>query len=149
MKNSPAAYWIINITAFLLILLFVYTGLSKLNDKRTFEIVLLKSPLIKAYATELTYLVPLAELIIAFLLFFPSSRYWGLWAALFIMVLLTLYLGYMIIFSPQLPCSCGGVIKKLSWRNHLLLNIIFIILPALSIKLIKQHQRFIAINRNS
>lgn len=133
----------------LLILLFTYTGLSKLIDRNSFQLVMSKSPVIGKYAAALSWSIPLIELSIIFLLLIPATKKIGLWASLILMSIFTIYIAYILLFSPRLPCSCGGVIQQLSWKNHLLFNTIFIILPALSIKLYKHHQLFIAINRNS
>ena len=101
----------------LLILLFVYTGLSKLLSIERFEAVLGQSPIISSGAGMLAWQVPLTELGIALLLFFSATRLVGLWAALVLLSLFTLYLGWMVLFAPHLPCSCGGVIGSLSWKQ--------------------------------
>jgi len=40
-------------------------------------------------------------------------------------------------FVEKLPCSCGGVIAKLSWNQHLLLNLGFVLLALGAIALLK------------
>lgn len=87
----------------LLILLFVYTGLSKLLSIEHFQAVLGQSPLISSGAGLLAWQVPLTELAMALLLFFSSTRLVGLWAALVLLALFTMYLGWMVLFSPHLP----------------------------------------------
>jgi hypothetical protein len=34
----------------------------------------------------------------------------------------------MVLTSANLPCSCGGVIQQLSWKQHIVFNISFIVL---------------------
>ena len=29
----------------------------------------------------------------------------------------------ILIYSPYVPCSCGGIVSALSWTQHLILNI--------------------------
>lgn len=117
----------------LFILVFVYTALSKFLDFRTFQFVLKQSPLIGNYNTIIARLVPVVELIIAALIFFPKSRKFGLVAALTIMVLFTCYIGYMLVYTPNLPCSCGGVISKMTWPQHFAFNIVLTLLAVLAI----------------
>lgn len=116
---------LVEIIGGLLILLFVYTALSKLMDISRFKVPLKESPLIRNYASFLSIALPLIELIVAGLLFFPKSRLAGLYASLTLMTAFTIYIGYMISFADHLPCSCGGVISKMSWKEHLIFNIFF------------------------
>ena len=123
--TQPRAIFVRDILSDLLILLFVYTGSSKLMELQRFRIVLSQSPLIGAFAGIVSVVIPLAELATAALLFFPVTMKWGLIASVSFMLLFTIYVGYMIAFTPHLPCSCGGVIKKLTWREHLVFNLFF------------------------
>jgi hypothetical protein len=40
----------------------------------------------------------------------------------------------MVSFDKNLPCSCGGIISKLSWKQHILFNLFFIMLSITGIK---------------
>ena len=104
------------------ILLFVYTALSKFNNLDRFAATLAQSPLLGAASGFFAPAIPVIELLVATLLFVPSRRYWGLVSAASLMALFTGYIGYMLLFSPRLPCSCGGIINGLSWKGHLLYN---------------------------
>jgi hypothetical protein len=119
---------IVDIISSLFILLFVYTAVSKLSTIRMFQVVLHKSPLIGEFNVLLSWAVPITELLITALLFVPRTRRLGLAVSLALMSLFTLYLCYMLLFTPDLPCSCGGVLKTLTWNEHLLFNIFFIFL---------------------
>ena len=129
----------IEITSAMLTCLLLYTGINKLKDIESFQSVLSASWVIRSFVIELSYLLPLAELLTAFLLFFPSTRLMGLWMALALLTMFTIYIGLMLLYSSKLPCSCGGAINRLSWRQHLIFNIIFVILPAVSIRLYKKN----------
>lgn len=135
--------------AALFILLFVYTAISKLQELTVFRLALQRSPLLEQWAGALSILVPFVELLIAILLFIPKSRPAGLYASLVIMVLFTNYLCYMILFTPHLPCSCGGVIRELSWKQHVIFNTALIVLDICAIILATRNKLFIAINRGS
>jgi uncharacterized membrane protein YphA (DoxX/SURF4 family) len=120
--------FITDIISALLLLLFLYTSLSKLGDHETFKNVLTRSPLLNPIAGIMAWLLPITELGIVILLFIPSSRLKGLYASFILISLFTLYLIYMIAFTPNLPCQCGGVLKLLSWEQHIFFNLFFILL---------------------
>lgn len=133
----------------LFIFLFAYTAISKLADYRTFAALLSQSPLIGATAPVLSWVLPLVETIITFLLFFPSSRPLGMILTTGLMSLFTLYVAYMLLFVSELPCSCGGVLATLSWKEHLLFNLVATALAIWALRNLKRDKRFIAINRLS
>ncbi len=135
------------IVSALFIFLFVYVALSKLINHDQFIYALKQSPLPAKFAVPVSWLVPITELIIPLLLFIPASRRQGLLLSAAIMGAFTIYIGYMLIFTPQLPCSCGGIIQQLSWQGHLVFNILFTVLACIAFILSKQPKFFIAINR--
>src|SRR6478672_10059791 len=110
----------------LVIFLFGYTAISKLLSIDRFEAVLEQSPLISSGAALLAWQIPLAELVIVLLLIFSSTRKMGLWASAILLSFFTVYLFYMVLFSPHLPCSCGGVISSMSWPVHIGFNVVCI-----------------------
>jgi hypothetical protein len=54
----------------------------------------------------------------------------GLYASFFLMSLFTAYLMIMLNVSYYVPCSCGGVLEKLSWNQHIVFNVFFIVISA-------------------
>jgi Ni/Fe-hydrogenase subunit HybB-like protein len=110
------------IVASALILLFAYTASAKLYDQVLFESVLSQSPWLRPYATFLSWGVPCVELVIVALLYFPSSRRLGLFASFALLSSFTVYIIAMLLFSPHLPCMCGGIISSMSWGAHLGVN---------------------------
>lgn len=119
----------------ILIFLFVYTASSKLFQWDTFNSALQKAPLLKNYTEMAAWSIPLIEFAIASLLFFPKTRLIGLYSALSLLIVFTIYIGCMILFVPHLPCSCGGVLQQMSWKQHLLFNIFFVIVSCFGIYL--------------
>src|SRR6266498_5549539 len=99
---------IIEIICSLLILLFVYTAISNMLDFTSFKNVLNKSPLIGEKAAVVALAIPITEGLVSVLLFFPRSRFCGLYGSFMTMAIFALYLAYMIVFTPNLPCPCGG-----------------------------------------
>lgn len=124
----------------LLIFLFVYTASSKLIGHNSFVFTLSQSPLLKQFSIPLSWVIPLAEIIISCFLFVPRLRKIGLLLSVLLMTVFTIYISYMIAFTPQLPCSCGGVIKSLTWWEHLLLNISFIVIAFFGWLMIKKNK---------
>src|SRR5690606_21323683 len=114
--------------ASLLILLFVYAGISKLLDYDTFKFQLGRSPYVTNMAGFVAWALPAGEIIIAVLLIFQRTRLLGLYASFSLMLLFTGYIYTMLNFSHYIPCSCGGVLSEMSWMQHLIFNIVFTIL---------------------
>ena len=124
---------VVEIISSLLLLLFLYTALSKAYEFNSFQGMLAQSPLLRANAVLFARLLPVIEILVAALLFFPRTKLLGLYSSLFLMLVFTLYISYMVIFFPLLPCSCGGVIKHLSWTQHIVFNLFFIVLSVIAI----------------
>lgn len=120
--KTNAAFFI----SLLLIFLFAYTASSKLIDSKSLVAVLRQVPLIERGASVVAVLLPLAELLIALLLIFERTRLLGLYASSILLVVFTGYLLYTVLFVPKLPCSCGGVVGWMSWRQHLVFNLFLI-----------------------
>lgn len=117
----------------ILIFLFAYTAFSKLFELSSFRAVLSTSPLIHAQAWIISFAVPITEFIIALLLCFSSSRLKGFYGSFALLLIFSTYIAYMIKTTPELPCSCGGVIQQLSWGQHFLFNLFFILLSLIGI----------------
>jgi hypothetical protein len=120
------------------ILLFVYTATSKLLAHNAFLITLKETGVISFASGFLSWTIPAIEIIISFLLLIPNYRTIGLMSSFGLMLLFTIYIAYMLITSSHLPCSCGGIIGKLSWKAHLWLNIFLTMLAATAIYLNKR-----------
>src|SRR5690606_31711863 len=131
--NSLKKEIIIKIICYLYVLLFVYAATSKLIDFETFKNQLGQSPLLSAYADIIVWAIPSSEIVIAFFLCFKKSRVIGLYSFYFLMIMFTAYIIIILNFTSYTPCSCGGVLEKLGWIEHLYFNLAFIILSALSI----------------
>lgn len=120
--RSPLKPTLISIIGSVFIFLFVYTAVSKLLAFTLFRLTLSKSPLIGSLAPVVAVGLPAVELAVAALLFFPATRRAGFWASLLLMIVFTAYIASLLLFAAHLPCSCGGVLKHLSWTEHLVLN---------------------------
>ncbi|MEE1962049.1 MauE/DoxX family redox-associated membrane protein [Allomuricauda taeanensis] len=114
-------------------ILFVYTAVSKLINLGVFQWRLERMPYIFPYASLISWGVPFLELVIAGLLWFPKYRTMALYASFILLGLFTSYIIVVLKYSDSIPCSCGGVISTLGWRDHILLNITFMVLSLLGI----------------
>lgn len=110
-------------TRLLLILLFVYTGISKLIGYYLFYEQLTKIPLLQNIATPISIAVPGIELVAAIALVFKKWEITGWWLSALLISMFALYIAVMMLFAPSLPCSCGGIISFLTWQQHLWINI--------------------------
>ncbi|MGM8361933.1 MauE/DoxX family redox-associated membrane protein [Flavobacterium sp. ARAG 55.4] len=124
---------IITIIVLLYILLFSYAAISKILDFENFQVQLGQSPLLSAFAFEISYLVPFAEIVIVLILLKTSWRYLGLLGSLILMTLFSSYIFIVLHYTSFVPCSCGGILEKMSWNSHLLFNLFFVLLAIVSI----------------
>lgn len=132
---------IIEIICALFILLFAYTALSKLLNFESFKQVLSLSPSIGENAPIIAWTLPIVELIVASLLFIPRTRTQGLYGSFSLMVVFTIYLSYMLAATPDLPCTCGGVLSQMTWNQHLVFNIFFTLIALFGIIINKRSKK--------
>ena len=131
---------VVEIITVLYIILFLYTGLSKLMDYSIFREQLEESPLLSSISSPIALGLPIAELAATLLLTIPRWRLKGLYASLVLMILFTSYVIGILIFDEHLPCSCGGIIGELSWPQHIVFNSSFIGLAVIAIVFEKKNR---------
>ncbi|WP_426330103.1 MauE/DoxX family redox-associated membrane protein [Pedobacter sp. R-06] len=118
----------------LLILLWGTTAASKLGDLKGFQADLDKQVFTVAFTSFLLFAVPVSELIAALLLAFVKSRLIGLFLSLILIASFTIYIILILAgYFNKVPCSCGGVLKLLGWKMHLLFNLFFTAITLLTI----------------
>ncbi|MBP1222349.1 DoxX family protein [Flavobacterium sp. 1355] len=122
-KNS-----VIEMASVLYMSLFVYAAASKLLEFENFQAQLGQSPILGAYTGILSYAVITSELILAVLLAFSKTRLFALYSGFGLMAMFTVYIVIILNFSSNIPCSCGGVLENMGWKQHLIFNIFFIVL---------------------
>ncbi|REA56432.1 hypothetical protein DSL64_26930 [Dyadobacter luteus] len=121
---------------FLLTVLFLYTALSKLMDLDTFHSQLANQNIPKWTVAYLVWLIPASELLAVGLMIFGSSRSLGLYMSSLLMLAFTVYIGLVVIgFFDRVPCSCGGVLKSMSFGSHLVFNLFFLSIAILAANL--------------
>ncbi|MBQ0148587.1 MAG: hypothetical protein KBS93_09155 [Flavobacteriaceae bacterium] len=123
----------VDIISYLFILLFVYAAISKIMDFETFQVQLGQSPILSAYAGLISYGVIATELIIAGLFIFKRTRLVAYYGGYMLMVAFTVYIYLILNFSDYIPCSCGGILEKMGWTEHLIFNVVFVILSIIAV----------------
>jgi uncharacterized membrane protein YphA (DoxX/SURF4 family) len=119
---------IIEIISFLFVLLFLYAAINKILDYQKFTVQVGQSPLLTGFGGTIPWLVITVEVLISLLLVMPRSRLFGFFAAFSLMTMFTAYIFIILNFSSSIPCSCGGILEKLGWTEHLIFNSVFILL---------------------
>ncbi len=133
---------LVEIISILFILLFTYAAVSKLLDYRHFRIEMGKSPVLAGISGWLAWILPVTEMIIAVILCGPKIRWVGLYLSLTLMTMFTTYLITILKFSAFVPCTCGGLLEKMSWNTHIGFNIFFIALALLAILFLPEQKTF-------
>ncbi len=123
---------IVEIISILYASLLVYTGIHKLMDYELNREQLSVMPLVASFADVFAWLLPLIEFVIAVVIFIPKSRTAGLFFGMILMVAFTGYVIVLMTGPGELPCTCGGFLKSLSWPQHLAFNLVFVILGILA-----------------
>lgn len=119
-----------------LVLLFTYAAISKLADPGLFRAQLYLQPFPHGFADLLVVGIPALELVAIGLLCLELTHQAGLWLSLTLMSAFTGYIALILLFHHgQLPCSCGGILNRMSWETHLLFNLCFVWASAAAIRL--------------
>jgi putative oxidoreductase len=122
----------------LFLILFLYTALSKLldYDKFVFQLRLAPVNLMIYWAPIIALVLPLIELGISvgliFGFYYDKIRNKAIMAGIILLVVFEVYITSLLLIGSHLPCTCGGIISKMSWRMHLLFNAAFIIFGLIS-----------------
>lgn len=135
----------------LLVVLFAYTGVTKLITVREFAGTMWDVNFLHPYIDFLMYFIPLVELLTAALLSVSSitiarttipTRKIGLYLSAILMFAFSIYIASMIrLYNPQdLPCSCGGIVSQLNWHQHLYFNMSMFMLSVAAIVIVTKNK---------
>jgi len=129
---------LIEIISVLYMSMFIYTALSKWSDYTMTREQMALMPLMTPVAHIVVWLLPTTEIVISILLFMSKTKKIGFYASTTLMMLFTLYIAYMMIYYPKLPCSCGGFLSALSWPGHLVFNVVYILFGIMALLLLRR-----------
>lgn len=132
--GKSTANLIIAATTVALIFLWVYAAMSKLLNYEQSRLQMMNQVFPDLINRILLWTVPCGELLIAGLLLFHGTRKIGFFLSA---ILLLLFSGYILLVMfnvfGRIPCSCGGIISKLNWEQHLVFNLVFLALAILGL----------------
>lgn len=112
-----------------LVFLWTYASLDKLIRFETSRKAFHNQTFPPELAEALSYLVPEVELLIALLLLFSVTRWWGYLCSVLLLTVFTTYVGLIWVGAfPRVPCSCAGIIDSIGWTEHFVLNLVLIAL---------------------
>lgn len=115
------------------ILLFIYAAVNKMVDFEKFSVELAKSPILNPIASWVVVAVPSIEIVLSIFLIIKPLRLLALYGAFSLMVMFSAYIVAILKFSSYIPCTCGGVLQNMGWREHLIFNIGFVTLGAIGV----------------
>lgn len=143
MKQMIAKNIFIEVVTYLFILLFLYTGVMKLIDHLDFYFAIQKSHILYRFASLVSWLIPILELLIVACLLVSKMRRIGLLSSFILMALFTVYVGYNAFFTTheERPCTCGGIIQDMTWIQHFFFNTAFTLFALLAYRFDRQKVR--------
>lgn len=129
----------LDISAFLFILLWGYTAISKIHEFDETLVQISQSPMIGEWAGFIAVILPIAELFLVVLLLMEKTKKTGLLLSLGMMTAFTTYIILMLNFSYHIPCACAGILShgiiwkgevvfKMTWERHIIFNLVFVII---------------------
>lgn len=132
---------IIEIITISFILLWSYAAFNKLVDLDKSRSEMLNQVFPIWIAEILYWLVPTLEIGLCALLIFTKTRLMGIYGSLILMNSFTLYIAVVMtgVFG-RVPCSCGGILSNMSYGNHLIFNLFFVLLAFTAVILSKRKQ---------
>src|SRR5579883_2268366 len=120
---------ILEVIATLLVFLFLYASLSKILDFKTFIREMNNQPLPNSWTPFLVRIIPCSEIALSITLIFEQTRLLGFYGSLILMSAFSIYSIIILLHAfSYIPCSCGGIIRRLSWRQHFVLDLFFVAL---------------------
>lgn len=131
----------VEIITALFVILFLYTGISKIMEYDIFKDQLKESPIVGFAAPLVAVGLPAFEFLLVAALIIPRWRLKALYASTGLMVAFTIYIIVLMNISDHLPCSCGGVLAQLSWGQHIVFNSVYIVLGIVGILLERKSHR--------
>lgn len=123
-----------------LILIWTYSGLDKLIQFDQSRKSFLNQPLPNEIEEVLAYSIPGVELLLALLLLFSVTRWWGFLGSSLVLTVFTSYVGLIWVGAfPRVPCNCAGILESLGWAEHFILNLGLIGVSILGLYLTPSH----------
>ena len=115
---------LIHSSYFIIIAIWGYTGLDKILRFKESRNAFHNQTFPGALAEILSYTIPGVELLLALLLLFSATRWWGYLGSALLLTVFTTYVGLIWVGAfPRVPCNCAGIIESLGWGGHFWMNL--------------------------
>nr|MBC7614376.1 hypothetical protein [Pseudopedobacter sp.] len=134
---------LLHIEIAMLILLWSYASIVKLiNMPLTFS--QMHNQVFPIWMADiLAYAIPILEIALVLLLLIPRYRKLALWLSIALLSAFTIYIILIKLFLfGRIPCSCGGIISGMSWTQHLIFNLFFLIISLSSLIVYQKERRW-------
>lgn len=127
---------IIRIITAVIAALFFYAAFSKLSDFDKSKWEMSNQVFPSSIAQILAWLIPAIEIALTILLLISQTRKVALRLSLLLLSAFTIYIAVVMtgVFG-RIPCSCGGILKNMSYGTHLVFNLFFASLAFLGLAL--------------
>ncbi|WP_410478909.1 MauE/DoxX family redox-associated membrane protein [Pedobacter heparinus] len=132
-QNNRKRILVVEVVCVLFILLFAYASVTKMLDFEQFRTELRRSPLLTFFATWVAIGIPMLEVILSIFLTIERFRLASIYCAYGLMVIFSAYIVAITKFADYIPCSCGGVLSSMNWKQHLVFNCAFIAFALIAI----------------
>ncbi len=127
---------VVELVTFLLMSLYLFAAFSKWFAFTQFKNDINNQPFPNALTPWIIYSIPPLQVLITLALMFERTRTIGLYASLILMLAFSIYSAMVLLnVFDYVPCSCGGIIKGLSWPRNLILNLSFVAISLVGILL--------------
>ncbi len=124
---------IIEFISILLVVHFSFTAIEQLVNHNVLRLLLEKAPVMGPVAEQASWIFPFLQFTVVFLLLFRRTRLAGLFCSFIITGMVTIYIIATINTGETQTSKYIGLWKGLSLKNHIILNIIGILLSGLAI----------------
>lgn len=127
--------------SFILVLVWTYTGFDKILNWEASWKAFHNQTFPSELAGILSFAVPGIELLMALLLLFSCTRWWGFLSSILLLTVFTTYVGMIWVGAfPRTPCNCAGIIESMGWSAHFYLNLVLILFGIVGLVLTKKRQ---------
>lgn len=141
-KASKISKMIVDILAGSIVFLFMYTALSKLLDLNLFIGQINNQPFPNWMTPYIATLVLLVEVSIVVFLIWQKMKKTGFILSIITMSIFSIYTILVLLkVFDRVPCSCGGVIKQLSWPQHMFFNLAYLLISIVGLVLYNKQKQ--------
>ncbi|HMR81532.1 MAG TPA: hypothetical protein PKE30_00265 [Niabella sp.] len=132
---------ILMILTFSLLLLWIPVSMEKILHFESFEKSMFKQPFPVWFIKPVSILLPIAEVLTAILLVFRKTRLLGFYFSFGLMLAFTGFVGMALMgMLKNALCNCATIINGMSWKAHFFFNLLFLIISAYGIYLLKNNE---------